>query len=185
MGSDLGGHGYALPTWPHRTCIGIVRPQIKPQFKASIVPGQIDNSSVESAFMWAEHYSIIKLAHVGLVVLSGLIFASRGALTLAGKRLAKHPALRYASYLIDTSLLLAAVLLMSILHLYPQTSAWLALKLVLLLAYIVLGVMALRRARTRSARAIYFVAAIATYLSMVGIARAHHPLGWLRLWGWL
>jgi uncharacterized membrane protein SirB2 len=52
----------------------------------------------------------------------------------------------------------------------------------LLLFYIVLGSFALRRGRTARTRALCFAAAIATYAAMLGIARAHHPLGWLAPW---
>lgn len=135
--------------------------------------------------MWAEWYPQIKLIHIGLVLLSGCLFVFRGCLALAGRTLANHRLLRQASYVIDTSLLLAAVLLMSVLHLYPHQSAWLGLKVLLLLVYIMLGAIALRRARTQITRLLYFMAAIATYLAMIGIARAHHPLGWLRWWGWM
>ena len=59
----------------------------------------------------------------------------------------------------------------------------LAVKLTLLVAYVVLGVMALRRARTRAARAGFYVAALVTYAYMIGVARAHHPLGVFALLG--
>jgi len=41
----------------------------------------------------------------------------------------------------------------------------------------VLGSIALRRGRTRRARIVAFVAALLTVGLIVGIARAHHPLG--------
>ena len=49
-------------------------------------------------------------------------------------------------------------------------------KLALLAAYVVLGWLALRRAATRRARAVYFAAALLAYAPMFGIARAHDPL---------
>jgi len=51
----------------------------------------------------------------------------------------------------------------------------------LLVVYIVLGVFALRRGRTRAVRATCFVAAAAVFLFIVSIARAHNPLGALLL----
>ena len=53
-------------------------------------------------------------------------------------------------------------------------NGWLAVKLSLLAVYIVLGVMAMR-SRKRGARALFYVAALATFTSMLGIARMHHP----------
>jgi len=56
---------------------------------------------------------------------------------------------------------------------------WLTVKLVLLLAYVALGSLALKRARSGRVRGICFVGALAVLATMVGIARAHQPLGWL------
>jgi uncharacterized membrane protein SirB2 len=88
-----------------------------------------------------------------------------------------HPALKYLSYLIDTTLLTAAVLLTLILHQYPFVQSWLTAKVLLLVVYIVLGVFALRRGRSRASRAVYFVAALAVFLFIVSIAIAHDPRG--------
>jgi uncharacterized membrane protein SirB2 len=54
---------------------------------------------------------------------------------------------------------------------------WLTAKVCLLVVYIVLGSLALKRARTPRQRAWCYAAAIAVYLFIVGIARAHDPLG--------
>ena len=83
--------------------------------------------------------------------------------------------MRYASYAIDTVLLTAAVMLVAILPSAMFANHWLAVKLAL--------VVALRRAgrrgdAPRAARRLY-VAALAAFLAIVGIALAHHPLGWL------
>lgn len=131
-----------------------------------------------------EYYPAVKSAHVGLVLASGSLFALRGLLVLNHQPLAQHWTLRRLSYAIDTALLTAAGLLMSMVHMYPISHDWLTLKIALLLAYIVLGSFALKRARSRGARLACLLAALATYLLMFGIARAHHPLGWLRWWGW-
>jgi uncharacterized membrane protein SirB2 len=89
--------------------------------------------------------------------------------------------LRYLSYAIDTTLLTAALMLITILHQYPFVQAWLTVKVLLLVVYIVLGVFALRRGRTRRVRAICYVAALAVFAAIIGVALAHNPLGWLAL----
>ena len=132
-----------------------------------------------------EFYPQIKSIHVWLVMASGSLFLLRGLLVLAGQSWGNHAALKYLSYTIDTALLTAAFMLMTMLHMYPISHDWLTLKVLLLVVYVVLGVQALRRSRTRAARLGWFIAAVATYLVMFGIARAHHPLGWLRWWGWV
>ena len=64
------------------------------------------------------------------------------------------------------------------LGLHPLQQTWLGLKLALLVVYIVLGSFALKRGRTRGQRLVFFIAALAVVLGMVGIALARHPAGW-------
>ena len=127
-----------------------------------------------------EFYLQIKSVHVAMVIASGLLFALRGAAVLAGARWAMAAPLRYLSYTIDTTLLTAALMLLTALKLNPFVVPWLAVKLALLVLYVVLGSLALKRARSRRARAAYFVAALATFGFMYFVARAHHPLGLLQ-----
>lgn len=124
-----------------------------------------------------EFYPQIKAVHIGCVVASGGLFALRGALLLAGQRWANHAALRWLSYAIDTVLLTAALMLVTILHQYPFVHAWLTVKVLLLVVYILLGTFALRRGRTKSQRAWCFVTALLLYLYIASVARAHHPAG--------
>jgi len=127
-----------------------------------------------------DFYPLLRQAHVGLVVASGALFALRGAAVLARMRWPLRPGWRVASVVIDTGLLTAAVLLAVALQLNPLSTGWLAAKIVLLLAYIALGTLALKRARSLGARFVSYAAALAVFVTIFGIARAHHPLGWLR-----
>ena len=130
-----------------------------------------------------EFYPQIKFVHVLCVMLSGSLFAVRGMLMLAESRLTNHAALRFTSYAIDTTLLTAALMLVTILHQYPFEQAWLTVKVLLLVVYIVLGVYALRRASTQRARTLCYFSALAVFALIVGVARMHNPLGWLLLLG--
>lgn len=126
-----------------------------------------------------EFYLAIKATHIGLVLASGSLFALRGLGVLLGSATAMRAPARRLSYAIDTALLTAAVLLLAILHLNPFTTPWLAAKLVLLVAYIVLGSLALKRARSRPHRALAFCAALLCFAAIYAIARRHDPLGFL------
>lgn len=127
-----------------------------------------------------EFYLQIKSVHVAMVIASGLLFALRGAAVLAGAQWAMAAPLRYLSYTLDTTLLTAALMLLTALKLNPFAVPWLSVKLALLVLYVVLGSLALKRARSRRARAIFYLAALATYAFMYFVARAHHPLGLLQ-----
>lgn len=126
-----------------------------------------------------EFYPQIRVVHIACVIASGLLFALRGTLMLAGVRGCNHIALRALSWSIDTTLLTAALMLATILHQYPFVHAWLTVKVLLLVVYIGLGTLALKRGSTRARRALWFAAALAVYLTIVSVARAHHPLGFL------
>ncbi|HLT25648.1 MAG TPA: SirB2 family protein [Zeimonas sp.] len=127
-------------------------------------------------------YPQIRLLHIGFVTASGTLFAARALATVAGARWSASKAARRASWLIDTGLLAAALLLLYVLQLNPFAVPWLAAKLTLLVVYIGLGTMALRRARSTASRIAWSAAALACFLWMVSIARAHDPLGALRGW---
>jgi len=129
-----------------------------------------------------EFYPQIRVVHIVCVVLSGALFFLRGAGVLAGARWPMTLPPRLLSYGIDTVLLTAALMLFAILPGGMFANGWLAMKLSLLVAYIVLGSFALKRARTPRARAFCFAVAVATYLFMISIARTHDPLGILRTW---
>lgn len=125
----------------------------------------------------SEFYPQIKWVHVAAVSASGVLFFLRGlGLNLGLKWMMAAP-LRYLSYSVDSVLLTAALMLATILHQAPFVDAWLTVKVVLLVVYVVLGSFALKRGRTPAARWTSFVAAGAVFLFIVSVARAHHPLG--------
>jgi uncharacterized membrane protein SirB2 len=127
------------------------------------------------------HYADIRLFHISCVALSGALFLSRGSLRIAEMPLANHRALRVTSYVIDSALLTGGILLTMILHQYPFTDAWLTAKVLLLVIYIVFGLCALKGAHRRRMRIMAYLAALATYAFIVGVAFTHRPAGWITL----
>jgi uncharacterized membrane protein SirB2 len=128
-----------------------------------------------------EFYPQILFVHVLAISLSGGLFALRGLGILAGARWPQAVVVRYLSYTIDTVLLTAALMLVTILPAAMFANHWLTVKLVLVVVYVVLGVFALRRGRTRTIRTACYFAALLVFTTIIGIARMHHPLGWLLL----
>jgi len=128
-----------------------------------------------------EFYSQTKAVHIVAVVLSGMLFATRGASAIAGARWPYLPGVRYLSYAIDTVLLTAALILATMLPAALFANHWLTVKLLVVVFYIVLGVSALRRGRSKRVRGTWFALALLTHLAIIGIAVAHHPLGWSQL----
>lgn len=126
-----------------------------------------------------EFYPQIKHLHIAMAIISVVLFALRGAGVLAGMHWPHWSAVRWTSYAVDTILLTAALMLLTFLPGAMFANGWLTAKVALLVVYIVLGVLALKRGRTRTARAVAYVAALATVAMIYTIARAHHPLGFL------
>ncbi len=127
-----------------------------------------------------EHYLTLRQWHVGLVTASGTLFALRAFATIAGARWPLALPARAASWVVDAGLLGAGALLWAALQINPFVQTWLGAKLLLLLVYIGLGTMALRRARTPAARLAWTLAAWACFGWIVATAIAHHPVGPLR-----
>ena len=123
-------------------------------------------------------YAEIRAAHIGAVVLSGLLMLLRGvARNALDARWTMAAPVRILSYTIDSILLTAALMLMTIGRQYPLVDSWLTTKVVLLVLYILLGYRALRAPNARSRWASLAGAAL-IYALIVGVARAHDPLGW-------
>ena len=88
---------------------------------------------------------------------------------------------RWLSVGIDTLLLSAGASLWFVLALNPLQQTWLGAKLMLLVLYIGLGSLALKRAPSLRSKSLALGAAAAIAAIMVGIGWTRHPLGWFSL----
>jgi len=78
-------------------------------------------------------------------------------------------------------LLASALWLSALIGQYPFVQGWLTAKVLALIAYIVLGTVALKRARGKAARAIAFALALGAAAYIVSVALTRDPLGFLAL----
>jgi uncharacterized membrane protein SirB2 len=128
-------------------------------------------------------YVLVKTLHVACVVLSLTGFAARGALMLAESPWLNARWVRVAPHIVDTVLLLSAAWLSWFLQQYPFAHGWLTAKIVGLLAYIGLGMVALRRGRSKRVRTVFLVLALVAAGYVVSVALTRDPAGplaWLR-----
>jgi uncharacterized membrane protein SirB2 len=125
----------------------------------------------------SEYYLALRGVHIGCAVLTITLFVLRGGLMLADSPWQRNAVLRYLPHAVDTVLLTTALMLVTVIHQYPFSTGWLTAKVVLLVAYVVLGSIALKRGGTKRIRVAAFVAALASVGFLVTVARAHHPLG--------
>lgn len=126
------------------------------------------------------NYLLLKHLHLSCVVLSGCGFFLRGLWMLRGSAYLQHPVTRIAPHIVDTLLLGSAIAMTILSRQYPFSADWLTAKLLALLVYIACGTMALKRARNRRQRAIYFVAALIALAYIVAVALTRSPLGFMR-----
>jgi uncharacterized membrane protein SirB2 len=128
-----------------------------------------------------ESHALVKHLHVGCAALSLGGFAARGGLMLAGSPLLEARFVRVAPHVVDTLLLASAAWLAWFTGQYPFVHGWLTAKVLALLAYILLGTVALKRGRTKPIRAAAFAAALLAAAYIVSVALTRDPLGALRV----
>ncbi len=122
-------------------------------------------------------YLLAKSLHITFAALSIAGFAARGVLMLCDSPLLGARPVRIVPHVLDTFLLASAIALAWMLKQYPFVHGWITAKVFALLAYIVLGSLALRPGRPKAVRAAAFVAALATVGYIVSVAVTRDPRG--------
>jgi len=125
-------------------------------------------------------YLILKTIHVvaATTTISGFLLRGYWMLTASDKL--QHPATRIAPHVVDTVFLLSGVAMVWQLHLNPFTQPWLVAKFAGLIAYILLGAIAIKRGKTLQIRMIALVGAVSVFAYIVGVALSKSPASWLR-----
>ncbi len=114
-------------------------------------------------------YMALKHTHLLLVAISLSLLLLRFGLTLKDSPLLQRKFLKIAPHVVDTLLLLSAVGLMLTISQYPFVTPWLTEKLFGVLAYIALGVMALK-GRTLLLRSFGLAGALGWLVLVVKVA---------------
>jgi uncharacterized membrane protein SirB2 len=122
-------------------------------------------------------YPALKLLHQAAVLLSFTGFFARGIGSLAGAVWVNGRVARTVPHLVDSVLLLSALALAWMLRLNPAHAPWLLAKIVALVVYIGLGMLALRPRLSRGSRMLAFAAALATFGYIVSVAITKQPAG--------
>jgi uncharacterized membrane protein SirB2 len=124
-------------------------------------------------------YLVVKLVHQSAVALSFAGFIARGLGSFAGASWVRSRAAKTLPHVVDSVLLLSAFTLAWMLRLDPASSPWLLAKIVGLVTYVGLGVIALRPNRSLPVRAGAWLAALATFAYIVSVALTKNPAGFL------
>ena len=125
----------------------------------------------------SQYYLALRHVHITCAILTIALFAGRGLLMIVESPLLQSRVLRYLPHLVDTVLLTSALMLTTVVHQYPFVNGWLTMKIVLLVIYILLGTVALRRGRTKALRVTAYCIGLLVVGFLVSVALAHDPLG--------
>ncbi|MEH6635366.1 MAG: SirB2 family protein [Halioglobus sp.] len=126
-------------------------------------------------------FGALKLLHMGCALLSIAGFTLRGYWMLTGSSLLRRRAARIAPHVIDTLLLGSAIGMLMLWRVTPLQSDWLSAKIIALLIYIGLGMVALRFGKTRKVRVNALLLALLTAGYIVSVAYSKSPWGFLQL----
>jgi uncharacterized membrane protein SirB2 len=112
------------------------------------------------------------------VTLSFGLFCLRGIWMIAAPQRLDRWWVKVVPHVIDTVLLASAIAMAVMSKQYPLEQSWLTAKVLALLAYIVLGMVALRRGRTRRQRVVAWLLAVVVFGYIVAVAHTRTPAPW-------
>jgi uncharacterized membrane protein SirB2 len=122
-------------------------------------------------------YVLIKTIHQTTAALSFAGFFARGLGSLAGAAWVRGRAAKTLPHVVDTVLLLSALALAWMFGVSPASAPWLMAKIVGLVVYVALGMVALRPPLPVTMRAAAWAAALATFAYIVSVAVTKNPAG--------
>ena len=123
-----------------------------------------------------ELYLSLRTIHITCAIIAGAGFTVRGIWMLNRSPLLDHRLTRTLPHVNDTLLLCAALGMVWMAHLNPFNHTWLMAKLTGLIAYIILGSIALRQGRSQRIRALAFGAALLSFGYILTVALTRNPL---------
>lgn len=120
--------------------------------------------------------AVIKAIHIASVAITFAFFFVRGLWMIAGSERLRQKWVRRLPPVIDTILLASAITLAVSIRQYPFVDGWLTAKVIALLLYIGLGLLALTYGPTRRIRITSWIAAQLCFLYIVAVAITRNPL---------
>jgi uncharacterized membrane protein SirB2 len=122
---------------------------------------------------------LIKSIHVACVVLSFTGFFVRGIWMMQESVRLQERWTKILPHVVDTLLLTSAIILAVQWRISPLEHSWLLAKIIALLVYILVGMVALRHGRSKKVRVLAWLFGLLTFLYIVSVATTRSVLGWL------
>lgn len=121
-------------------------------------------------------YALLKMIHVGSVIVSYTLFFLRGIWLLQDSKNLRQRWVKILPHVVDTILLTSAVALAMTIQQNPLEHSWLTAKVIGLLLYIALGMMAMRLGKTQQTKIIAWIAAQCVFIYIVLVALTKSPV---------
>ena len=123
----------------------------------------------------------VKTIHVVFVALSFMGFFIRGIWMLRDSTLLRQRWVRITPQVVDTVLLVSAIVLAVQLRYSPMEQPWLMAKIIALMIYIAVGLVALRFGRSKGVRLSAWLLGLFIFMYIVSVAFSKSALGWFAL----
>jgi uncharacterized membrane protein SirB2 len=121
-------------------------------------------------------YLLLKMLHVSSVVISYSLFFLRGIWLMQNSNNLRQRWVKVLPHVIDTILLTSAIALAVLIQQDPLNNAWLTAKVIGLLIYILLGMIAIRFGKTKKTRIAAWIGAQCIFIYIVLVALSKNPL---------
>lgn len=121
-------------------------------------------------------YLLLKMLHVSSVVISYSLFFLRGIWLMQDSNNLRQRWVKVLPHVIDTILLTSAIALAVLIQQDPLNNAWLTAKVIGLLIYILLGMIAIRFGKTKKTRIAAWIGAQCIFIYIVLVALSKNPL---------
>jgi len=121
-------------------------------------------------------YVLLKMIHIGSIIISYLLFFLRGIWLMQDSEKLRQRWVKILPHIVDTILLTSAITLAIVIQQSPFSDSWLTAKVIGLLVYIALGMIAMRFGKTRQKRIMAWIAAQCVFIYIVLVALTKSPV---------
>ena len=121
-------------------------------------------------------YLSLKITHVSCGAISYVLFVVRGVWMMRGSAFLQRRWVKIVPHVVDTVLLAGAIAMAIMIRQYPLVEPWITAKVIGLMLYVALGIVALKRGKSMHIRIAAWVAAQAVFFYIVAVAVTRNPI---------
>lgn len=128
-----------------------------------------------------DFYYSLRIIHISCAILSISGFILRGIGLIQGASWMHHKATKRLPHIVDSLLLFTALVMVYLSQQYPFVLDWLTVKVICLIIYILLGMVALRWGKSQHIQIMAWFLAVCVFFFIISVAITRSPLGFIAL----